>query len=159
MAATFCRVDERAQDLISEAYPDTTDELLEDWERVAGLPDECSPLAPTKEERRAQLVQKITDIGGQNAAYFEEVASRLGFDVEVVDFKHFRVGQSRVGDALTNLDWTFWWAVKGPSTINRPFRVGTGRVGDRLVTIGNELLECTMKKLKPAHTQVLFIYE
>lgn len=48
-ADEFARVDGRADQLIEEADPRTTSEMLSDWERVVGLPDECMDLAPTPE--------------------------------------------------------------------------------------------------------------
>lgn len=42
LADEFARVDARADKLISEILPNTTLEMLQDWERVAGLPDTCA---------------------------------------------------------------------------------------------------------------------
>lgn len=160
LAIELCRVDERSKDLIEEAYPNTTNELLIDWERVAGLPDDCTEGGGTIEERRRQLVQKLTTGGGQSAAFFEEIGAQLGFDITVSDIKPFKAGISKAGDALTNDPiWTFWFLVQGPPTINTTFKAGVNTVGEPLVIIGNETLECTIKKLKPAHTNAYFIYE
>ena len=45
LAQELYRADLRAAQLIDEAFPDTTTELLPDWERVAGLPDACGEIA------------------------------------------------------------------------------------------------------------------
>lgn len=44
VAAELARVDGRVAALLSEANPQTVTELLEEWERAFGLPDECSPI-------------------------------------------------------------------------------------------------------------------
>ncbi|WP_157081126.1 putative phage tail protein, partial [Novosphingobium naphthalenivorans] len=70
LAAEFARIDSRALDLIGEADPRTTLELLPDWERVAGLPDSCTGAPDEVAERQAALHQKIAGVGGQNKAAF-----------------------------------------------------------------------------------------
>ncbi len=42
LAQELSRVDERGEDLQNEMDPRTATELLDEWEEVAGLPDECS---------------------------------------------------------------------------------------------------------------------
>lgn len=37
------RVENRSEALVRESDPRTTEEMLTDWERVCGLPDECDP--------------------------------------------------------------------------------------------------------------------
>src|SRR5690242_18914881 len=54
----FSRVDARASELLDESFPDTTSELLTNWERIAGLPDECSELGESYEIRRKNLISK-----------------------------------------------------------------------------------------------------
>ena len=175
----FARIEDAIRNFLEvELDPRTTTELLPDWEKMLGIPDECTPDNLTLAERREQVTQKWTAQGGINAEYYEFVAEQLGFDVEVVNIPDFRVGISRVGEALTNHDvlentrlrvgygrvgerlrdygWRFFFIVRLPASELRRFRVGENRVGDRLVDFGNELLECTFKKLKPAHNGVLF---
>lgn len=158
IAGEYCRVDERNQVLLRDAFPDVTQELLTDWETTLGIPDECTTLGSTNDKRRLQLVQKLTTGGGQNAAFYVEIGSQLGFAITVTDFKDFRAGLSRVGDRINNELWTFFFEVKGPATINDKFLAGRGRAGDRLLEVGNATLECTINKLKPAHTRVLFTF-
>src|SRR3546814_16731414 len=65
-AAALAQVDGRAGDLITEADPRSTDELLEDWERVTGLPDPCAGDEQTAEGRRGRVVKKLPNRGGQS---------------------------------------------------------------------------------------------
>jgi len=159
IAQELARLDGRAETLISEANPATTNEMLPDWERVAGLPDECSSGEDsTVEERRRALLAKLTATGGQSAAYFIEVAKALGYDVTIEEFHPFRVGMSQVGDPLTNGPWQFTWRVNAPADTVSTFKVGLSVVGDPLATWGNDMLECFLNKIKPAHTILLFGY-
>lgn len=69
----------RSDILLAEADPRQTFEMLSDWERVAGLPDNCAGVDNTIQERRAALVQRLTSLGGQSRAYFYQIAEVLGY--------------------------------------------------------------------------------
>ena len=58
MGVEFSRIKERGEDLRVEIQPALTQELLEDWERVFGLPDSCDPEAQslTVNQRRQRLL-------------------------------------------------------------------------------------------------------
>lgn len=160
-----CRVEDAAFDFINDVYPDTSVDLLEDWERLLALPDECDPATDqTITERQTRVVQVLTTSGGQNVQFFKDLVENFGFDpddIEVVDHRPFRVGQARVGDALTNGDWIFAFTVIAPLSVSsiKFLRTGEGRVGDRLLDASNQTLECLLQKHKPAHTIVLFSFK
>jgi len=176
MAVEYCRIEDRGANLLDEIGPLTTFELLEDWEQLLGIPDECTPDGQTIDERRLQVAQKLGTLGGLNANYLIHIASLLGFDIEIENPVPFRVGIARVGDELTNNDirdtfrvgvnrvgdqlnvfgWQFYFIAKIPASELSEFRVGENRVGDRLVETGNALLQCTIRKLKPANSGVVF---
>jgi uncharacterized protein YmfQ (DUF2313 family) len=159
LAQEWARLDAAGLELAVDVNPLTTLLLLPDWERAAGLPDDCiGELAETLQDRRADLVARLSSTGGQSAAYFIEVAAALGYTVTITEFRPFRVGQSAVGDALTNGDWIFAWRVNAPETTITSFRVGQSAVGEPLRAWGNERLECAIEQLKPAHTILLFGY-
>ncbi|WP_288803830.1 putative phage tail protein [uncultured Novosphingobium sp.] len=165
LATEYARVDSRALDLIEEADPRTTLELLPDWERVAGLPDTCTGAPDEVSERQVALHQKIAGIGGQNRAAFIEVAARLGYQVEIIEHRPARIGD-RVGDDLNGEDWAHAWTMKirpfegylEESTFLAVAEVGD-RIGVRLRGFGALDLECVIRRLAPAHTTVLFAYE
>ena len=159
LAQEFARVDRRAADVIRESDPRTTLELLEDWERNWGLPDTClADVEQTIAERRDALVAKIVGTGGQSRPYFIDVAAALGFTITIEEFRPFRAGLGRAGDALTNGDWQYTWRVHAPAVTVRPFRAGVGVAGEPLRTWGNVALECKLGQYQPAHTILQFAY-
>lgn len=159
MAQELARIDARGEVLFEEAIPLTTFELLADWERVAGLPDNCSGLlAGTIQGRRNDLVSKLNARGGQSIAYFIAVARALGFYISIRELRPFRIGSGHVGDPLLPEEAVFVWEVVSPETTITYFRAGQSAVGEPLRAWGNALLECRITHLKPAHTQVLFLY-
>lgn len=175
MAVELARVDDRGQDALLEVDPRTTTELISDWERLVGLPDECTPIGATLEERRQLVLRKYTSVGGLSAAYYEFLTEQLGYPSVVTDWRQFQVGRSRVGERLTNdfeepfvvgmtvgqslfnVGWLFFFNVEMPATAIEVFEVGD-TVGLPLRDFSNPLIECTIKKLKPAHAGVTFTF-
>lgn len=159
MAEELARVDARGEELVVEALPSTTGELLPDWERVAGLPDKCAgTLETTLQGRRNALVSKLNSTGGQSIQYFTDVAKALGYEITITEFRPFRAGISQAGDPLTNGDWVYTWRVNTTATTIIDFRAGLSAAGEALRTWGHDALECKINQLKPAHTIALFGY-
>lgn len=161
IAQEFTRVADRADDLIREADPRQTTEMLSDWEEAYGLPGDCGPLATTIADRRTQLVNKITNIPSQNKQVFVDIAVSLGYAItlsDVTEYSVFRVGD-RVNEALnSDAGWPHTFSVHAPEFTERIFRVGDNAMGDRLREFGDELLECLITDAKPAHSLVFFEY-
>ncbi|WVR18345.1 hypothetical protein y223_00065 [Bordetella phage PY223] len=158
LAEEFARVDARGDDLLREVLPSTTVEMLSDWERAAGLPDPCVPSGQTLQERRNALLSRLAGTGGQSRAFFIELAAYLGFTITITEFRPFRAGISHAGDALYNDDWRHAWRINAPETTIIEFRAGLSAAGEPLRKWGNELLECVLNRIKPAHTVLLFGY-
>lgn len=159
IAASEAKVHARAAALLAiEADPRLTVEMLADWERAFGLPDECTVLPASLQERRASLLWKITAVGGQSRAYFIALAAFLGFTITIEEPRPFRVGISRAGDPLRGIAWIFAWRVHADAVTVRSFRTGASAVGEALRSWGNTLLECRLNQVKPAHTVLIFAY-
>lgn len=155
-AEEFARVDQRIDNLVNEADPRNTSELLTDWERLAGLPDLCTGIPETIALRRELLVAKLTNVGGQSKQFYIYLAAKLGFTITITEFKRWRV-TSNVNEALNGVEWAFVWRVNAAQDTIRKFTV-SGRVNEPLASWGNTALECAISRLKPAHTHVQFAY-
>lgn len=160
-AEELARIEARAIYLVlKEFFAQTTLELLPEFELEYGLPDPCTTLGATYEERINDLLRKIRTIGGQSIAYLTEVVGALGIDIEIEEFQPFRADMSRAGDNLYSEDWWFVFLVKGPATRVYSFRADQNCAGDPLRWWrGNEIIECIINRLKPAHTLALFGYD
>lgn len=174
-ADELARVDLRVTDMLNESDPRQALETLEDWERVAGLPDSCVvPSSITIQERRARLVQKLTSTGGQSLGYYSDIAESLGYPVEFTEYRPFVVGESQVGltseegpvstivYALTDIPgFRYFWRIAVLEQRVIWFRAGASELGkDPFAKIDYaEDLECIINKLKPAHTTLIFAYE
>lgn len=146
--------------LLEEMFPNTTSALLPEWERSFGLPDACGGAVPTTlAGRRAALMAKVANRGGLSKPYFIKLAAQLGFAITITEFRPFVVEQSKVGDALFNDTARSTWMVHAPAVTVSEFAVDHATVEEPLRRWGNELLECTFRRLKPPHTTVLFAYQ
>lgn len=154
---SYNAVHDRSCDLLREVVPLTTVEMLPDWERVAGLPDDCAPETSTIEARRKALLSRLGAQGGQSRDFYIQLAASLGFAITITEYNPFVAG-SRAGDALSNDGWTFYWKVTAVTQTVFAFKAGLGAAGEPLRDWGNDILECVLNKWKPAHTIIIFDY-
>lgn len=136
------RVEARRVDLLTEADPTRTSELLEDWERVAGLPDLCGTPPLTEADRRDALVAKLGAQPSPTPAAFIALGTEFGLTVSVTEFLPARCGITRCNDPLRGEAWPHccWLTVFGVA--------------------GPELdFECAAFGLKPAHAELYIRYE
>lgn len=150
------RVDDMIARVLTEADPREAVLLLTDWERITGLPDDCVMQIGTLQERRNAVALRLGTLGGQSAAYLIYLASLAGFTITITEFKPFVAG-SNAGDYLTNGDWQNTFRVNAPSQTVRYFTAGS-LTGESLASWGNQLLECIINRVKPAHTIVQYAY-
>lgn len=116
----------RAQDrdvaLLDEMLPSTTTELISDWERVVGLPDECIPTVPaTLAERRelvtARWVSRGGWSGGPSVPFLNSLIESLGWGPTEYTIRRFHRQpfhcQSQCTDALNTADagWRYVYEV------------------------------------------------
>ena len=166
-AEEFARADARAVRLLDEADPLSALELLPEWERVAGLPDACVPVADGIRDRQVAAARKIAGAGGQTPAFFIDLAERLGVEVRIEEFAPFVAG-SLAGELVYSDAWAFTWRVRvladSDSTADPArlrfawFQAGLSSAGDPLRSFGIDSLECLIRRAAPAHTTVLFAY-
>ena len=162
LAQELARVDGRGEDLLREALPGAALELLAEWEALVGLPDACSTeLATTITERRQNVVSRLTERGGCSRAWFIAFAAKLGYTVEIDEFRPFITGLSRCGDVLNGgHSVRHTWRVRVSGARYTPFRAGASQCGDLLGKITRaEDLECQLKRRKQAHTNLIVSYE
>jgi len=139
-------IEGRGAELLEEADPRTTLEMLVDWERNVGLPDDCDVPADTIDERRAQVIARVSGVRGQSVQHFIDLAAAAGFTVTITEFPGVPGSEYK-------------WQVNAGSLTNvRYFRAGQNVAGDRLRTWGTELLECIISRAAPAHAELVFAY-
>lgn len=158
MGVELARVDAAITGLLSEIDPRKTVAFLSDFEREYGLPDECSVLAGTIEQRREDLLTRITSYGGQSEEYFLDSLAAAGVNVTISFVEPTRVG-TRAGSRLHGRGWKHAWLVDIPDGTTSFAYAGAAVAGDPLYTVSeNTNVVCFIEKNKPAHTQVFYTY-
>ena len=105
---SFARILRRGIDLLNEADPQTTEQLIDDWETAMGLPDDCfTPV--TTQDRRDAIITLLQGYGAPNQTLIEELATSAGFSIVLIDTSYgpFRVGLNQVGDRLYGEEWFY----------------------------------------------------
>lgn len=143
IADELVRVYGRAADLIREAHPSTTDELLPDWEDEYGLPDPCVTIAQTEDDRRASLVARFVTAEAVTRQYFIDLAESMGITVEIVEHSAFQVGRNGMGDGVGGNEWASTWEVRAPAATPDALK---------------QSMECVFQSYNPAHLLLFFTY-
>lgn len=161
LAQEFGRVDARADSLLGEMVPSGVRELLPDWERVLGLPDPCLGADGGFAERRAEVVRRFGEVGRQDPLYFVEIARKLGYpDAWVEEYRAPRFGRSSFGQArFGTRRQQFLWKFHLGARRAGGARFGVTQWGERFGANPNNIIECIVRRYRPAHTHVIFEYQ
>jgi uncharacterized protein YmfQ (DUF2313 family) len=154
------RVAQRDCDLLDESYACGSTELLPDWERVCGLPDECTTGTDwTIDARRQFVCAKLAEQGGQTPAYFVALAASYGFTISINEpFPWVLAKAELCTDLHIGIPWC-WWEVVCPNLPVNYATVGCWNLGNPVcVVVGADVLECVIRRAAPAHTLVTFRY-
>lgn len=115
LAQEFERVHSRASDLLlREMSPGTSIELLADWERNLGLPDDCAPALTSVSDRQAAAGAKWAARGSTSSASrigeAEEIAANLEYAEVIVRRFHMLqfTCESECDDDLNSERTIFW---------------------------------------------------
>lgn len=158
LARELARLDARAEQLIAEANPRTTREMLDTRYTEAGLPSPCAGRPTLREQQRAEILYRWAAIGGASLEYWSRIITVLGYPVSIEESHPFRVGEGAVGDPIAGSEWAYWWQVNALDAAYQHFAVGDSTVGEPLQLWGNNTLTCLLEYLKPAHTALLLNY-
>ncbi len=130
-----------AQELLEEIFPDTTNLLIADWERVCGItPGETDTLAG----RRSRVIQQLQSQGSLSRAHFIALAAILGFTIIITENIPFMAGWAKAKNELFFPEITWVWNVD---------------VQSNDTVVEEAMLEEVIAQLKPAHTEVYFTYQ
>lgn len=148
----------RADDLSQETDPRRTYELLGRWERVLGLPDECTLPGASLGERRAAAVARFLSLGGLSRSYYLALAASLGYPgASITEFRPMTC-ESACDCGIDPDPWGSVWIVNLPES-DRLREITTESLCDEsLATWGDTQLECVIARQAPAHSILHFAY-
>lgn len=144
--------------LEQDYFPDATEFFLDEWEQALGIPDQCLSGGGTFEERRRDILVKLTALGVQTAEDFITLAQIYGIDIEIKN-----------GNEASSFDYTFDINFFGDATDGRftivvvfPIPEGSFFIYDFPIIFGDRtqfILQCLFNRLKPANCRVIFVNE
>lgn len=107
------RAHNRLLDVLEEADPQTTTELLPGWERILDLPDPCDPSPPvTIADRRLLAHAKLIARGGLQKPIIQQVILAAGYDSTEIQIPTlFRADESASGERLYDDTYALVWFV------------------------------------------------
>lgn len=148
----------RGEQLLDEASPWHTLELLPEWDTSLGLPDSCSVSTPTLAERRASLVAKLTDAGGARIARFVQLATALGYPGATTQRFSAHTCEFSCETPLNSEDWRFSWQLRLPTAVSTKDSTCESGVEDPIQAWGNTQLSCVIAQECPQPSTVLISY-
>lgn len=148
-----------AEQLMAEIDPRTANALLPDFERVLG-PDPCGRDLGNQslQQRQRRAHQRWIAQGGASIPYFIKLAESLGHVIEIEEFWPSIAGGLQAGQALIAEGEQFTWRVKLQLISEWVFTAGVNQAGQPLGGVEISDIECELRRLKPAHTQLVFSY-
>jgi uncharacterized protein YmfQ (DUF2313 family) len=133
-----------------------TIDLIEEWEKMVGIPNSCVPIARTLEERRNNVLSKFITQECTTKSQFELIAKTLGFDINVMagaDLTRFPLkfpimfASSEVSPFLIIVNLSDKYKKTFPFDFPVPFQASAP-----------DILSCFFERLKPAHTKIIYRY-
>lgn len=157
LAEEFVRFRDKANLIYDDYNPSKTEQLITDWETQVGIPDDCFSNTGTLEERRTNILLKLAGINVSTEQQFKNVASILGFNIEVSNGIETSTFPLTLPFILLNQD-------EAPFTIIITLPASEQPAGlplelpFTLTSQAPEILECLFNKIKPAQCNLIFRY-
>ncbi|HBC0987557.1 TPA: DUF2313 domain-containing protein [Escherichia coli] len=141
LAGAFARADDDKCQLINnERTPEAAVWTLADWEEFLGLP-ECGELSQSVSERQSVAANKLRFYGSLNIAFYEQLARAYGYEVVITEPRPY-VMQIHVYGDVPSREMNVLDHCEVPLTI-----------------YGATDLFCVITRYKPAHEDVIYVYE
>lgn len=156
LAPSFARLSARATNLIVDAFPATTYELLPQWELSEGLPDACVITAQTVEQRRAQVVARFVGLGGQSIPFLTAYALNLGYVITIQEFSPFYADRGTADGPLWSEIAGYLWQVTTSALTAQYFQADISAADDALVAWSTNVVACELSALAPAYSTVIY---
>jgi|GEM_PF-157660 len=153
-AAEFARIEARGVVLRDQADPRSVAEMIDDWERALGLPDECAAGQTLLEQRRAAVLARLTERLAPTPATIEAVSLAYGVRASVIEFREHNCEQDCEAPVNGN-GWPHAFTVWGSGRVVTDATCEDGC--EQPLRAWSDLPhECAVRRLAPAHTVALF---
>ncbi|MGO4379751.1 YmfQ family protein [Pseudoduganella sp. RAF53_2] len=121
LSASYAAQNARSNYLLQDAFPQTANELLPEWEATLGLPSPVIGPAPSILARQTLVVARLVGPGGLTIPTLTRFSGLLGYAVEIRGGAPFRCGQSKCGQQLGTVEQMYRLTVTAPAAAATPF--------------------------------------
>jgi uncharacterized protein YmfQ (DUF2313 family) len=112
---------QRANNLLVDAFPASAVELLPEWESTLGLPSAAAGPNPSTLARQTLVIARLVGSLGVSVANLQQYAALLGYQVTLTKLAPFRCGQSCCGQVLGGVERLFGLIVSASNNAQTPF--------------------------------------
>lgn len=158
LSGSFILFDNTKDEALKELNINTTTQLINEWERMVGIPDQYIGIANTLEQRRKNVLLKIAGIKATTKQQFENLGDILGIPIQVF-----------AGGDVIRFTYTFPILLITEEqlpyaiviNINKQYSDGSGfpyTFPITFLTNAETILRSFFERLKPAHTKLYFRY-
>lgn len=155
----FARLEDELDLMLLESRPNQTWNLLSEWERSAGLPDECVVSSDDPIVRRNQLVSRLRMQGGQSIAYFVSVLEAMGYKSPKITEPKPATVNSLCNAAVWDKSAVWCWIVSLSENVDLMHATTGSACTAFLGAYMPSPAKCLLERIKPAHTNVSVRYE
>jgi len=141
--------------LEEEYFPDATNLFIDEWLKALQIPDGCLLGTGTNDEKRRDILVKLSSLGVQTKKDFEELAAIFGVTITIV-----------TGDEAASFPMSFpliFFNTPADSRytiiVNFPLPTGGFFIYNFPIVFGDKsqsILTCLFRRLRPANCQVIF---
>lgn len=153
LAYEIWRVENKVEDISIQYNIFDTVNLIDEWERAMGIPDDCFTNTGTIEQRRINIIAKLRARGVATKEAFIALAAFMGYTIEIFTLSELAYPPYNVPFFPVSLpQGRFVWLIKGYgiAPFTPPYDVPFTPM------IGSDVIPCFFNKLKPANTILLF---
>lgn len=158
LSEELLRLEQKANDLVSEANPITMSDATTSRRLEVGLPDSCKGEPLTFQEKRNEVIAKWRATGYQTREYYLSVALAYGYQIKVYDkaYPSFKIGTTPINTIGFGDAWLLSWDVYYVGNDIAFFRGDMSLSEESLEVPITIPLDCILEKIKPAHTSIIY---
>lgn len=157
LGVELMRAEGKMNEIIEQYSLLTGEQLIEEWEKTVGIPDDCFDIASTIEQRRNNVLIKLAKMSASTEEGFINLALLFGFNITITTgykagifplcFPHNFFGTAKEARFTMFVDIT----TDEPSVFPLPFPINFSSGIDNI-------MECVLNKIKPANVRIIFRY-
>lgn len=134
--------------LENEYFPDLTSLFISEWERALGIPDDCFKATGTLNERRRDVLVKLSALGVQTAADFVQLGVVYGIALTVTPLSD----EDPLPAGISAAEARYISVVTGPNLVGNapPYDVPFD------LSVGEIVLRCLFDKQHPANCDMIY---